>query len=214
MPPGRKVILFVLCAAWAAASALFVLADFAGVSARFSDYYKYTVIITCVFIAFTASEFNQEKLLKAAMLLTAAADLFILVLLIYTPGIVIFCAAHTLYAVRNARNVKILLIHIVSVASSFVCYIITNDALVSVSLLYVCCLLINAGSSLFTKKRRFLIITGMALFLCCDVCVLLYNTPSFRLNSVAGPLIWLFYAPSQLLLALSGVPKNKDAKVR
>jgi len=71
-------------------------------------------------------------------------------------------------------------------------------------------------SSKYPKKSALLIAIGMSLFFMCDLNVAIFNlaeTISINLfkdeyiRFYSGFLIWLFYAPSQLLLTLSGSNK-------
>ena len=54
---------------------------------------------------------------------------------------------------------------------------------------------------------------GLTLFVCCDICVLLYNLGSFvsvgygeQTAEFFVKLSWIFYLPSQCLIALSSAP--------
>ena len=51
---------------------------------------------------------------------------------------------------------------------------------------------------------------GLALFLCCDVCVGAFNAPGLfpvPVTAFARVGMWLFYLPGQVLIALSALPE-------
>ena len=76
------------------------------------------------------------------------------------------------------------------------------DLLNAVSLFYFTLLLGNLFSSLTNKKLR-IMSGGFLLFVCCDICVGLFNLlergPVYDAVSL---LMWIFYLPSQVLLAI------------
>ena len=58
------------------------------------------------------------------------------------------------------------------------------------------------------KRNRALVLTGLLLFSLCDVNVLLFNLPNYinvEIPSWTFYLIWFFYIPAQVLLAISAV---------
>lgn len=95
---------------------------------------------------------------------------------------------------------------------------VTLDRLLTISVLYFICILTNAITAirLATKKpgrkSNILYGIGMLLFLMCDINVGLFNLSGFItmpeqiygvLFSISSILMWTFYAPSQVLIALS-----------
>ena len=87
-----------------------------------------------------------------------------------------------------------------------VIYLVTGlYALLFISNIYI--------SARYLKRNRALVITGLLLFAACDVCVLIFNMPVYMgaplwLRNIY-PLIWVFYLPSQLLLAVSAVDYSR-----
>ena len=61
----------------------------------------------------------------------------------------------------------------------------------------------------FPSPNRYMIAYGMILFLLCDVNVALYNT--LLSTEMTYVLMWFFYLPSQVLLALSGKGSSKHS---
>ena len=63
-------------------------------------------------------------------------------------------------------------------------------------------------------RRLRLFSLGLTLFLCCDICVGVFNSPGIApgwLEHFSGIGMWLFYLPGQVLIALSALP---DAVLR
>ena len=79
-----------------------------------------------------------------------------------------------------------------------------------IAALYATLFIVNiCVSARHIRHNRRLIVTGLLLFAACDICVLIFNLPHY-FGAPAGltrvfPLIWVFYLPSQVLLALSAV---------
>ena len=65
------------------------------------------------------------------------------------------------------------------------------------------------------KINRRIILTGLILFALCDICVLLFNLPQYfgapNFFHRILPMIWVFYLPSQALIAVSAL-KFKSVK--
>lgn len=92
------------------------------------------------------------------------------------------------------------------------------DALLAVSLIYFISICTNVVNILklfikhYGKKDIFCFAIGMMLFLLCDINVGLFNLSAFlpvtpvydMIYNVSSILMWTFYAPSQVFIALSG----------
>ena len=96
---------------------------------------------------------------------------------------------------------------------------IKYDSLIFMGVMYFTFLLMNVLLAFMQLRKNILFPIGMTLFLCCDVLVGLSNLqnyialaePSFLLAIINSPvdLIWIFYFPSQALLALSILTNRK-----
>jgi hypothetical protein len=166
---------------------------------------KYGVIILC--LLFTI---HYRKPLPA--LFTAIADWFLIFgasEYSHEIGVTVFCLAHLSYAVRFSGNVKWLpILAPFAVTSSIAAFLTTGGYLHFIAAVYAQCFALslffackNFFAKSFPRKNAHLIIAGLTLFALCDVCVLIYNTTSDT-QSILN-LIWIFYIPSQILLALS-----------
>ena len=199
-----------------------------------SERIKYTCIILCFFIALLSrnnpfDRYNM-KLLQIGLLLTVIADFFLLILDDYYPfGVAIFTLAQITYSIRyDIKNTKntiknyTVVFMILFFIYAFVNMSIRIELLVPISLCYGTCLITNVHKAitvfkknLYPKLNARMVALGMILFLLCDINVLLYNILKYT-NQTEGIMyiissfsMWLYYLPSQVLLALSGYNYDK-----
>ena len=164
----------------------------------------YHIQFLFVVLCFLISLKSKEALLITAMLLTVCADYCLIISGWYTVGVAVFCAVQAAYIIRHTRKARWLRFLPLAVLPALVVYFLTKDLLISIAVVYAQLLLLSVFAAFL--YRKFLIILGMLLFLLCDICVALYNlgTP---VSNLAFGLIWVFYAPSQMLLATSSKPE-------
>ncbi len=177
-----------------------------------SSLLKYGSLLCCVLISVLPSsdsaEGEKRKWLVVAMVVTAVADIFLLFTRRNSIGIAIL---------RNTRSLKQPIACLLSASVLFaICsfgFRIQLDYSLAVS--YAVMIL---GNTVFAFRNpyldgfnRFLLRIGMILFLLCDISVALYNLapPGSGMKRVVFPLMWLFYLPSQLGIALSGKHRYK-----
>lgn len=170
-------------------------------------------------------------LLRLGMFITVIADLCLVIFDFYILGVVFFTLVQITYAVRyNTRKLKATLINCLIIFLFIVCsyelvnlFIVKVNILLPISLFYFICLTLSVSKAikvwkndLYPSTSKYMIVVGMILFLLCDLCVALSNIT--LLSPIAGYflrsfeeicpfLVWVFYLPSQLLLALSGSVK-------
>ncbi|GHV38753.1 hypothetical protein FACS189490_01200 [Clostridia bacterium] len=197
MGRGRilKRLLFIL---WLGLTAAFITFDFSGGSVTAANLCKFGVVLCCFSIAL----FSKEKTLKTPMALTVLADYFIILTDRYALGVLIFCAVQTLHSYRHFGKISrwFILRRVIYLAAAAFAYVFAGDILTALCAFYVCSLLESVFSAFLTRNKT--IIAAMVLFLFCDLFVLLFNL-ALPFSDLAGKIIWLFYSPSQLLLALS-----------
>ena len=176
---------------------------------------------------------RNRLLLQWGMFITVIADLCLVVLNYYILGIIFFSMVQIIYSVRytaerlNATLINFFIVFQFIIFSYLIVSIFIKEIniLIPVSLFYSICLLTSVNkaikafnSNLYPSPNKYMIVFGMILFLLCDICVAISNitetlpsTADFimRFQLVASFLIWVFYLPSQLLLALSGSCETK-----
>ena len=195
-------------AAEAALYAAFIALDFTGRTAA-SVPVKYAALLLCLLYALPAARTRDGRLAAAALALTAAADWFLLVRdAHYGAGVLLFCVVQTLYAVRlirwRGRVCRTLAAVRLAPLALFALPLPRLDAL---ALVYFTSLVCNAAAAARLagadcQRRRFA--AGLGLFVCCDLCVGAFNLGLLTGFTRYG--MWLFYLPSQVLLALAAYP--------
>ncbi len=191
-----------------------------------SDGVKYICIVLCFFISLLIGNDTLNKrdisLLRMGLFCTVIADLFLLLLPYHTVGVAVFCIAQILYSMRyDVGNTPLVLKrHLIIFLSIIAIYLIVNyfirevELLYPIALFYAIALVSNVVRAInvckeqrFPSPNRYMIAYGMILFLLCDVNVALYNT--LLSTEMTYVLMWFFYLPSQVLLALSGKGSSK-----
>ena len=180
--------------------------------------FKYAALLLCLAMGLDNLRSRDGRLVAAALALTAAADLFLLVLnCCYAVGIAFFCAVQLLYARRifqiDRRAFSLWPRLMLSAAALFFLAVAgLLDPLAFLVCLYFPQLLCSALQSLRLPPSRThrLFSAGLWLFVACDLCVGLYNStlyfpsPLFsHLASLVQIGMWLFYLPSQVCITLS-----------
>lgn len=174
---------------------------------------KYGGILLCLLFCF-----GGDWRVGAALALTALADLFLLVLnREYLVGVAAFCGVQALYLwrIRCAGGWRKLWCITVRGALALGCLAAVWEAgalspLTALAALYFSQLLCNAVESWsLCRKKYWPFALGLTLFVLCDICVALHNLPGLTGLPRSGIIVfanfamWLFYLPSQVLLALS-----------
>ena len=165
---------------------------------------KYSGILLCLLFAFLCALRGGDRLVFPALLFTAGADWFLLVRNDHLiPGVALFLVVQTLYLIRLRRMGADSHIWLRSMLALLLGIIVFAWDLVSVLnllvALYFSQLLSNAVLAWSAKKWMFAL--GLTLFVCCDICVGLFNLGILPSFSAIG--MWLFYLPSQVLIVLS-----------
>lgn len=184
-----------------------------------------SIILACLFCALFASKSAPYVLTQSALVLTVCADYFLVwsLPIKQLPAMIFFLGAQLAYAARiyllaNAKERRIHLIargtlSLVAVVTTLIVLQQAADALAVVSMLYYANLILNLVFCLLRFRSRALLAIGFMLFLLCDTVIgldllggylpipddaLLYRVirPGFNLA-------WVFYLPSQVLLAFS-----------
>jgi len=188
---------------------------------------KYAGICLCLAYALATKRRGgaDGRLLLGAMLLTALADLFLLLREERMAGVLCFCLVQGVYFWRLRRlrrrgggsslyfrgALAVLALVLLESLGWLV-------PLVAVAAVYFANLLCTCGETVFAWREgrasgRFAL--GMGLFLLCDICVGLQNAGSYApvavpgLATLAGVGIWMFYLPAQVLLVTSGLKKRE-----
>lgn len=171
---------------------------------------KFASILLIALMSLQAS----EKSITAALCLTAAGDVFLLVLdRWYTIGVSLFIVVQLLYSLhlndRLIRSIQIAL----AITSAFLALITNRIEMLAVGYILLFILnLFQAGYQTVKHKTtqtvRFFF--GLLLFFFCDLCVGYYQIGSGQLWSFARIAMWLFYLPGQVLILLSVISNQGE----
>ncbi len=175
---------------------------------------KYLGIVLCAVFAWYQARGGGSRLMAWALTLTLGADFFLLMLdRYYILGLLLFCAVQGLYLLRIARAnggrtlwTARLVLCLLSPALLAVLGRLTGENLLA--LIYFSNFLCNVALAVRLPRgwgRQFAL--GLTLFLCCDVCVGIFQSPGLlppTLERFASLGMWLFYLPGQVLIVLSG----------
>jgi len=146
------------------------------------------------------------------MTFTVLADFFLILFDARIIGQLLFCVTHACYIARARRGGERqrIITALLIAAPVFFLFDVTVALSAAYACLFVQSLYLNFKCG---HENRRLILTGLTLFLLCDVNVLLFNLPGYvnfpaSAAKTAYCLIWVFYLPSQLLIALSGCKRK------
>lgn len=182
---------------------------------------KYAGVLLCLAFSLLCAARGGDRLVPAALALTAGADWFLLVRNDhYALGVALFLCVQGVYFVRlrraGAPAAYPLRSGLALGAGLAVCAagMAVGQAapLNLLAALYFSQLLSNTVLAWRLKGRRWRrFALGLTLFAGCDVCVGLFNalpaaSPLYPAASVG---MWLFYLPSQVLIALSALPEKE-----
>ena len=160
-----------------------------------------------ILIIAVMSMLAKNKVFTAALCLTAAADVFLLVLnRWYILGIFIFIVVQLLYSI-SLDSRKTFYCQLILIFASVTLLLITQN-IDALAIGYIMVFLINllrAGLQYWQKrdKQALLFFSGLLLFFCCDLCVGYYQIGSGSLWHFARIAMWGFYLPGQILILLS-----------
>jgi hypothetical protein len=178
---------------------------------------KYAGVLLCLAFSVWQAARGGDRLVPPALALTALADSLLLVAdSHYALGVVIFLGAQSVYLVRlrlaTGQSWLPLRAGLPLVMALALYGLNMATALNLLAGLYFSQLLINTVLAWTLSGRRGrLFAFGLTLFVCCDLCVGAFNSPGLvpdQFYAFAAVGMWLFYLPSQVLIALSAAPEK------
>ena len=190
-----------------------------------------TILLACLFCVLFAERSREYLLIQLALVATVCADYF----LVLPPspnqltGMLFFLVAQHAYATylviieSRPHHLRIQLWSrsILSAIALIVTLVVLGkgaDAVALVSVFYYVNLALNLVFAWTQFPHRTLMAMGLTLFLCCDTVIGLNfldgylpvdkTSILYRLIHPGFDLAWAFYLPSQMLLAVSLLPKQ------
>jgi hypothetical protein len=152
---------------------------------------------------------TDARILRLALILTLAADFCFAFIDNPIYGMAAFCSVQMAYCLRYGG------IRLCRLLSGLWAVLLTILLMLDMEPLYIAAALyaiafICSLSAVFAVWRQYpqpngrMILWGMLLFACCDICVGL----NYLFPGSAYPLLWIFYLPGQALLSVSGIRKS------
>ena len=175
---------------------------------------KYTGIFLCV--VYAHRKFPTDVLLSVALLLTFCSD----TILVWTPfewlGVFVFCFAQFRHTIRLTKaSWKTIALYAGGLISAYIVARLRGiDALYAIAGFYAITLVMNVAIAIRNYRkdkkdfRTRCAFYGFLCFLGCDLCVgirhlILDGLIDVALLPLVGFLVWVFYYPSQVILANS-----------
>lgn len=193
----------------------------------------YIVVISCFlfsFVYFIIKRNSNTLIFVIAFLFTILADTNLLILDDnYELGVLAFIIvqfAYFWYILKNMYTKDnygyLIAIRLITIVIGVIASLIvqTDKLLVCLVIIYISNLVINLIISIIPRKRNLLFSLGLFLFLLCDICVGCYNIGDiidisntslfYKIANLPFNIAWLFYHPSQVLLAISNYIKEYE----
>jgi hypothetical protein len=191
-----------ICLALALFYIAFALIDFLSLPyGNLSSILKFIAIII-LFISQIALGREGRAWWKLAAFLTILTDYFLLFTNYYSLGVFLFIGVHCCRLVERKKKVGrsyFVRLGLVSMGL-FILALFFLNTLNSLAVLYGFFLITNTVEAIRAKDRKLTL--AYLLFCACDICVALFNVlPVSYIRALFGSFIWVFYMPSQVLLA-------------
>ena len=176
---------------------------------------KWLKFASILMVALMSFQLN-DKIVTAALCLTALADVFLLVLdQWYIVGLLLFCIVQLLYSL-HLHSQKMLSMQIVLLIFSAI-LVLAYRRMEPLAVGYITVFLLNlfhaASFAIRAKGRQTILFAfGLLLFFCCDLCVGYYNIGEGALWEFSRIAMWGFYLPGQVMILLSAVINEGELK--
>ena len=188
-----------------------------------ANYLKFASVVLCFLLAVnlyrTSSNKSDSRHVVGALIFTMIADIFLLFNLSHYAGVLSFSIVQLIYQKRH--NIRFFIFGmIVATLTLPATFILPFEHLHIAAGAYAILILTTFVSTFWALLPRFnlgCIRLGMILFILCDIHVALYNQLPWGSNyyEISAVAIWIFYLPSQLLLALSAYhPRESDKNTK
>ena len=186
------------------------------------NYIKFAFIGLCFLIALCSYWFCYSKrdwaYLVSAMGFTLTADFFLVIRHSYHVGVLVFCFVHMAYIMRvrgespSYSKFSVAIAFMIGILIGIFLPALGFPLLVRLATLYAFLFAVNIIAHIKYYRRgghnRRIMLAGLILFALCDIHVMLFNLPHFlpvphEIALWGQRWIWVYYAPSQLLLSVS-----------
>ena len=190
-----------------------------------------TVVLACLFCILFFEKSWEYLTLQMALIATVWADYHLVLPPSpnQLPGMICFSMAQISYALslcfteKSPRRLRLwlwvrMILSVIAVAATFAVLGKGADAVAIVSVFYYAHLILNLIFAWTQLPHHALMAVGLTLFLCCDTVIglafldgyLAVDKTSliYRIIHPGFDLAWAFYLPSQMMLAISLLPRR------
>lgn len=176
------------------------------------DELKFTSILVCflfaVMLYWTSTNQKDSKFVVMGLFFTVIADVNLVLMNAHVLGVFFFCLVQLTYLKRFTLRYFWFSLIVAAIAMSSAFFLFSQTLYVLAGLYAFLILSVTTATwrsklSPFNKRCAS---WGMILFILCDLHVALANQlpANYWYDGLAHNLVWLFYLPSQTLLAMSG----------
>lgn len=193
----------------------------------------YFMILSCLVFTFLLLIIEKEKsslYLFVAFVFTSISDTFLVLYdTCYELSVFSFIIVQIFYCIyihetsyKEKKWLNQLIIRSITIIFAFMMLLLVDKdsrLLVFLTIIYISNLLMNIIFAIHSKKKNYILILGLFLFLLCDICVgcfhigdvihLSQNSIFKKIKYFPINLSWFFYYPSQILLAISNIKWKK-----
>lgn len=169
-----------------------------------------TVVTAYFFVRYGVKIRSWDNFIALGLFMTCMADYFVTLILVKTPGFVLFCVVELIYAIYLKPSVKNVILRILIYVLALI--LIGRAGIMNfsnaVGLFNVTLVMVNvvcAWIKYYKTRHRYDLIfaCGIAFFFACDFSILLRSLSTGTLQEIVAFLVWIFYVPSQVLIVLS-----------
>lgn len=175
------------------------------------------LLAACVYVRRRSTVAHRRSdLVALGLCVTAVADWFLTLIgsePFYIPGIALFCVVQTIYFLYLGVRVFAVAVRMALFFSLLAGPLAAMESQPAVVLgaLDLVLLLCNVVQAWMTKNPQVSLLfkLGITLFLCCDATLGVQYLGPASIQPVAAFMVWNFYLPAQMLIALSYVRDKK-----
>ena len=195
----------------------FNLLELFGQAGRLSTLLKYAGVLLCLLVALLSDTRRvnpaDHRALLLGLTLTALSDTFLLFSELLWVGLLCFCLVHLTY-IRRVNPIAFVPLLLATLAVLLLLLAaewlaVGPPLILSLAVLYALLfgldLLFALRAAHLPQSTQRVLLAGLVLFALCDLNVAVSHLATGALQQAASSLIWIFYLPSQGLLALSGI---------
>jgi len=176
---------------------------------------KFAFVGGCLLVALISGFWCRDKkdwlCLVGGLVFTVLSDAYLVMEQEHLSGVAVFCFVHVFYIFRAVEISKKIFAAFFGFVALWSVLLVLKSVIIF-AMLYAFLFAVNIFVNYKTRRPKlnyFLVMAGLILFALCDINVFLFNLPQYLgvpdFFPSAFALIWIFYLPSQIFLAVSAI---------